>query len=377
MRGRSATEQHRVATPLELFFDLIFVIAVAQAANGLHHAIVEHHLTEGVIRYAMAFFGIWWAWMNFTWFASAYDCDDVPYRLTVFVQMTGALIFTAGIGRMFGAQDFTLGVAGYVVMRLAMVAQWVRAARGDPGHRTTAMRYAGGIAFVQVLWVGLLFFPERLLTPGFALFSLIELLIPAWAEQSGMTPWHPHHIAERYGLMTIIVLGESMLAATLAAQEAIASGPAMVDLAPLIAGGLLIVFAMWWLYFDRSPEGLLTSLRRAITWGYAHYLVFAAAAAAGAGLAVALDHETGKAVVSTRVAGAAVAVPVALYLAVLWRLHGTRGHVTVPYIGPAAIVLVLATPFTGHAVPLTGLILVLLLGAKLWARARASAGATV
>jgi low temperature requirement protein LtrA len=257
-----------------------------------------------------------------------------------------------------------------------MVAQWVRAARGDSVHRNTALRYAGGIAFVQVLWVGLLLVPDRLVVAGFLLFSIIELLIPAWAEQSGMTPWHPHHIAERYGLMTIIVLGESMLAATLAAQEAIASGPAMVDLAPLIVGGLLIVFTMWWLYFDRSPEGLLTSLRRAITWGYAHYLVFAAAAAVGAGLAVALDHETGKAQLSARVAGAAVAVPVALYLAVLWRLHGTRGRVTSPYIGPAAIVLVLVTPFTDHAVPLTGLILVTLLAVKLWARARALGNAS-
>ena len=375
MRGRSASERHRVATPLELFFDLIFVIAIAQAANGLHHAMVEHHLTEGVIRYAMAFFGIWWAWMNFTWFASAYDCDDVPYRLTVFVQMTGALIFTAGIGRMIGAQDFTLGVAGYVVMRMAMVAQWLRAARGDPVHRTTALRYASGIAFVQLLWIGLLLLPDRLGIVGFVLFSIFELLVPAWAEQAGMTPWHPHHIAERYGLMTIIVLGESVLAATVAAQEAIASGPAMADIAPLIVGGLLIVFSMWWLYFDRSAEGLLTSLRRAITWGYGHYLVFAAAAGVGAGLAVALDQETGRAQLSARVAGAAVAVPVALYLAMLWRLHGSRGHVTVPYVGPAAIVLVLATPFTDHAVPLTGLILVTLLAVKLWARARAAGSA--
>ena len=146
MRGRSPNEPHRTATPLELFFDLVFVVAIARAGSGLHHAIAEHHLTEGIIRYAMVFFGIWWAWMNFSWFASAYDVDDIPYRLAVFLQMTGVLIFTAGIPEMFDAQDFTLGVIGYVVMRLAMVIQWLRAARGDEAHRITARHYAVGIA---------------------------------------------------------------------------------------------------------------------------------------------------------------------------------------------------------------------------------------
>ena len=81
MTARSPHETHRVATPLELFFDLVFVVAIAQAAGGLHHAIADGHALEGLIGYLMVFFAIWWAWMNFTWFASAYDCDDVPYRL--------------------------------------------------------------------------------------------------------------------------------------------------------------------------------------------------------------------------------------------------------------------------------------------------------
>ena len=376
MRGRSATEQHRAATPLELFFDLVFVIAIAQAASGLHHAITGHHFAEGIVRYAMAFFGIWWAWMNFTWFASAYDCDDVPYRLTVFVQMTGALIFTAGIDRMFAAQDFTLGVAGYVVMRLSMVAQWMRAARGDPSHRVTALRYARGIGLVQVVWVALLFVPVRLFLPGFVLLGIVELLIPAWAERAGMTPWHPHHVTERYGLMTIIVLGESVLAATMAAQQAIASDRAMADLAPLIVGGLLIVLAMWWLYFDHSAASRLTNLKRAMTWGYGHYLVFAAAAAVGAGLAVALDHDIDKARISDFAAGAAVAIPVAVYLSVLWMLHGRNGPPTVPYMAPVAVALVLLAPLTNHAVPLIGLSMVALLAAKLLVRARVISSGT-
>ena len=81
LTGRDATEPHRAATPLELLFDLSFVVAVAAAAAELHHGIAEDHVGVSVLRYLMVFFAIWWAWMNFTWFASAYDTDDVPYRL--------------------------------------------------------------------------------------------------------------------------------------------------------------------------------------------------------------------------------------------------------------------------------------------------------
>src|SRR6478735_400197 len=101
MHPRSPHEGHRVATPLELLFDLVFVVAVGRAAAGLHHAIGAGHAVDGLMGYGMVFFAIWWAWMNFTWFASAYDSDDVPYRLLVFVQLTGALVMAAGIPVMF------------------------------------------------------------------------------------------------------------------------------------------------------------------------------------------------------------------------------------------------------------------------------------
>ena len=102
----------------------------------------------------MVFFAIWWAWMNFTWFASAYDCDDVPYRLAVFVQIAGALILAAGVPAMFETRAPNVAtLTGYVVMRLAIVAQWLRAAASDPDHRVTARRYAAGITVLQLAWV--------------------------------------------------------------------------------------------------------------------------------------------------------------------------------------------------------------------------------
>ena len=365
MTPRSPHEPHRAATPLELFFDLVFVVAIAEASTGLHHAIAEAHALEGLMGYLMVFFAIWWAWMNFTWFASAYDCDDVPYRLAVFVQITGALIMAAGVPTMLESRMPNLAtVSGYVVMRMALVPQWLRAAAADPGHRTAALRYAAGISALQIAWVGMLFVPDYWV-PGFLTFAALELAVPIWAERASPTPWHPHHIAERYGLLTLIVLGESILAATMAVQSAIASGETLLTLAPTIVGGLLITCAMWWVYFDRPVHDLLTSLDKAIVWGYGHYLVFAAAAATGAGLAVAVDHATGHAKLGSIGAGAAVAVPVAIYLLCLWVLHDRPEYRPTRWFGPTAAVLVLLTPFTGHAVPLTGAILVALVAAKL------------
>ena len=82
--------------------------------------------------FPLVFFAVWWAWVNFTWFASAYDTDDAIYRLSVFVQMAGVLIFAAGIPRAFADQDFGIVVLGYVVMRFALVAQWLRVSWSVP-----------------------------------------------------------------------------------------------------------------------------------------------------------------------------------------------------------------------------------------------------
>jgi low temperature requirement protein LtrA len=366
MAPRWPHEPHRAATVLELFFDLVFVVAIAQASEGLHHSIADAHALRGLVGYLLVFFCIWWAWMNFTWFASAYDCDDVPYRLAVLVQMSGALMLAADVARMFETHTPNAGVlGGYVLMRLAMVAQWCRAAASDPSHRRTAVRYAAGIATCQLLWLVVWPLPENQWLVAFLFVAALELAVPIWAERAALTPWHAHHITERYGLFTIIVLGESVFAGSAAIRSAMAAGEALALHVPLILGGLLIVYSMWWIYFDQPAHDLLTSVRRAFVWGYGHYAIFAAAAAVGAGLAVAVDQATGRAPVSTTVAGAAVAVPVAVYLVCLWILHYRPEYQPTRWFGPAAAALVLLTPLTAYAVPLIGVILATLVAAKI------------
>ena len=216
----------------------------------------------------MTFFAIWWAWMGFTWFATSYDTDDVPYRIAVFVQMAGAIIIAAGIGRAFDSNDWSLVLWGYVVMRVALVAQWLRAARDDPSHRAANLRWAGGIAITQLLWVlAYLFLPAEVFVVVFFALVAVELAVPILAVGGAETIWHAEHIAERYGLLTIIVLGESVLAGanafTAVADDAF-SEPQLLFMA---VGALLLVFTMWWLYFERSSDDLLTSTSSGIRVG--------------------------------------------------------------------------------------------------------------
>ena len=119
----------------------------------------------------------------------------------------------------------------------------------------------------------------------------------------------------------------------------------------LIVGGLLIAFSMWWMYFDRPVHDLLTNLKTALVWGYGHYLVFGAAAAVGAGLAVNVDYATHHAEISAGAAGAAVAIPVAIFILCLWFLHDRPGYRQSRWFGPVAALAILITPLSGHAVP--------------------------
>jgi low temperature requirement protein LtrA len=261
------------------------------------------------------FFAIWWAWMNFSWFASAYDTDDVPYRLTTLIQIAGALIMAAGVPRAMAAGDFTVVTAGYVVMRMAMVTQWLRAARADPPRRVACLRYAAGITVVQVGWVARLAVPGEVAPLAVTLVLVgAELAVPVYAERAAPTTWNRSHIAERFGLFTLIVLGESVLSATVAVQSALDAEATVADLATIAVGGLLTVFSMWWFYFAKDASRRLASLRTAIVWGYGHYLVFSSAAAVGAGLAVAVDVALHRAHVGQLGAGLAVTVPAALFL---------------------------------------------------------------
>ena len=139
LSGRDPDEAHRTATPLELLYDLTFVVAFGIAANELAHYVAEGHVWTGIAGFAFASFAVAWAWINYSWFASAYDTDDWVLRLATMVQMVGVIVLALGLEQVFAsidagdALDNGVMVAGYVVMRVPMVFLWARAARARSG----------------------------------------------------------------------------------------------------------------------------------------------------------------------------------------------------------------------------------------------------
>jgi low temperature requirement protein LtrA len=372
MSSRDPDERHRPSSPLELFFDLTFVVAVSEAGSGLQRGLAGGRAESVLLGYPLVFFAIWWAWMNFSWFASAYDTDDVGYRVAVLVQMVGVLIVAVGIPRALRDRNFAVMVTGYIVMRLAMVGLWLRAALAHKRGRKCALRYAIGIATVQVCWVlWVTLVPHRAQLWVFLVLAAAELAVPIWAEAAGRTTWNPRHIAERYGLFTIIVLGEAVAAGAMAVQTALDSGARFTALATVVVGGSLTVFSMWWLYFDMPSEEIVVAVRRAFAkrlngafaWGYGHYLIFASVAATGAGLAVAVDQVTHHSALTKFEAAFTFTVPVCAYLTAAWALHAPFKPASwLRNFGvPIADALILASSATPQPVLATGIVLAALL----------------
>ena len=346
MRPRDPEESGRAASSLELFFDLVFVIAVSIAATTLHETVTAGRLGEGLATYLMIFFAIWWAWMNFTWFATSFDTDDWLYRVLTIVQMGGVLILAAGIAPAFSDKDFTLIVSGYVLMRVIMIVQWLRAARAAPEQRSATIAYACGIGLAQVLWVlWLLIDAPVAQAAAFIVLVGLELSIPIFAESWGTTPWHPEHITDRYGCFTIIVLGESLLASANAVFGALSD---VVDLIPLISLGvlsLIVTAAMWWIYFWPPHHRAISGLRGSIKYGYGHYFIFAAAGAFSAGVGIEVDSQLGRSALDPVLATFTVSVPIAVFVLGVWLLaiRANAGG-AVNAIVPTASVLVLLDP---------------------------------
>ena len=331
MSGRDPHESHRVASPLELLFDLTFVIAFGVAASQFAHAFAAGHVGAGLAGFAFAIFAVCWAWINFTWFASAYDTDDWVYRLTTMLQMVGVLILALGLPAMFaslehgGHVDNVVMVAGYVVMRVAMVAQWLRAARQDPARRRACLTYAAIISVAQIGWIAVILLHTGLLVTGVLVIALtlFEMAGPVVAERrAGGTPWHAHHIAERYGLMAIIALGEGVVG-TVATLTAVVSDHGWSTEAILVAvAGVGLTFGMWWMYFMVPAGELLHAHRETSFWfGYLPIVLYGAIVGTGAGLHLAAYYLEEHSELGSAACVATVAVPVAVYIWLIYLLH--------------------------------------------------------
>jgi low temperature requirement protein LtrA len=332
MGGRDPHEAHRPATPLELLFDLTFVVAFGFAANQFAHALAEAHFATAFLGFALASFAICWAWVNFAWFASAYDTDDWIFRVMTMTQMIGVLVLTLGLPRMFGSLEVADGridtsvmVCGYVVMRVALVGQWLRAARQDPGRRRACLAYVGATLLAQAGWVALLF--AGLSGPVVLALMLalvcVELAGPWFAERrAGGTPWHAHHIVERYALFAIIALGEGVVGTVASLSAVVETQGWTLDAALVGVAGLGLTFGLWWIYYILPSAPVLHAHReRSFVWGYTQMAVITAIVATGAGLHVAALYIEHHAHLGAFAVVLATAVPVAVYVGLIYGLY--------------------------------------------------------
>ncbi|MHB9401458.1 low temperature requirement protein A [Mesorhizobium sp. RSR380A] len=291
----------------------------------------EGHYAAALIGFGFASFAICWAWINFSWFSSAYDTDDWIFRLVTMVQMIGVLVLAIGLPRMFASIEHgehlnnSVMVLGYVIMRVAMIFQWLRAARQDPGRRRACLTYAIAIAIAQIGWVVQIlvdFSLETSLAFG-AVLLLIELAGPVIAERrDGGTPWHAHHVAERYSLFAIIALGEGVVGTLATLSAAVEEQGWNLDAALIGIAGMGLTFGMWWVYYMLPSGTVLHQHRsRSFVWGYGQMVIVAAIVATGAGLHVAayfIEHKTHNGPVATLLS---VAIPLGVFLGAIYALY--------------------------------------------------------
>ncbi len=344
MVTRDQNEEHRASTMLELFFDLAIVIAIASAAVALHHAFIENHIGSGLITFSLVFFALWWAW------------------IAVFVQICGALVFAAGIPRIFVDLDFSVGLLGFFIMRVSLISLYVRAGLNLHKERTFCMVTALGLLICQIGWYfQVVHIPKNLQLISFIFMAACEVLVPYFAAKWKIETTHHHHMVERYGLLTIIVLGECLLANANSFRSLAENFS--YDLLLTCIGGLLITFCLWWLYFERSDNYAKQESGVSFIWGYGHIMVFASTTIIGVGMAVVTDQLIGLTQLELKVASMTVAAPLAAFLLSLWSIHTfpMQSRQKIQLQLPVCALIILACPFLPHSLIAMGIILVLLI----------------
>ena len=350
LTARDPNETHRAATQLELFFDLVIVIGLAALTASMHHEVSAGHGLESLPMFAMGFVSLWWIWTNFTWFATSFDNDDSVYRFLVMIMMGGAAMFAGGIAHIFATQDATFGTFGWVIMRLALVMLWLRAARHNPQFVTVARIYAFGLVSIQILWVTFVILvpsddPNLLMIGG--LLFLLEIAVPFIADRFGHLPFHRKHLIERYGLLNIIVLGEGVLSVALIFGSLHGQD---IDVGLIFTGvsAMAVICAMWWFYFLESEEHLASSRHFHVgLWSFTHVLIFGGGTLVGAGMAAYLDVLTDHSHTNLTAVSGFTNGSIAAYVFGLWLVRdvfldiGWRSHV--PLV--TALILLLACFF--------------------------------
>jgi low temperature requirement protein LtrA len=270
------TEEERRTTWLELFFDLVFVVAVAELGEVLSDDVT----LGGFLRFLALFVPVWWAWAGFTFYANRFDTDDLVYRLLIFIAMFAVAALATNVPEAFegGSAGFALS---YVCIRLVLLVLYGRAIRFVEEGRALARFYFSVFGLAVVVWLVSLAVPEPWRYALWAVALTIEVSAPvAGWRLLPQAPVDPRHLPERFGLLTIIVLGESVFAVVLGVRDVSWE----ISSALAAGGGFLAAAAIWWIYFGFLDSSVGEGRRRGLTLTYAHFFVYAGIAALGVGV---------------------------------------------------------------------------------------------
>jgi low temperature requirement protein LtrA len=282
-------EEARV-TPLELFFDLVFVLALTQCTALMAADPTWQGLAQGILVLGV----MWWSWVGYAWLTSVVDPEEGSVRLAMFAAMAALLVVALCVPGAFGSEALLLACA-YFVVRFAQIGLFVIASRDDPGLRHSV----AGLAISTGIGTGLLVLASAL--DGFAQGAVWALALaldmggPMLIDSSG---WRlvPGHFAERHGLIVIIALGESIVAIGVGAEAGVDAGVVIAA-----ALGVVVAGALWWLYFDivalvaerrlsHAPEGRVRNEIARDSFSYLHFPMVAGIVLLALGLKKTLGH---------------------------------------------------------------------------------------
>ena len=287
MAAKRETEQ---VSPLELFFDLVFVLAITQCTELMSDHPTWTGLGQGILVLGV----LWWSWVGYAWLTSVVDPEEDAVRIVVFVAMAGLLLAAVCVPEAFGDLGLAFALA-YAVVRYGQLGLFWIGSRGDPNLR----RSISGLAVSTTIGVALLIVASQL--DGFAqgaLWALALALDMGGPYLFGSEGWKlvPKHFAERHGLIIIIALGESIVAI-----GAGLSGELTFDQGVAAVLGIALAAALWWLYFDvvalvaarrleRAPVGRIQNEMARDSYSYMHFILVAGIVLVALGIKKTLGH---------------------------------------------------------------------------------------
>jgi low temperature requirement protein LtrA len=280
LRTDEEEERERRVGWLELFYDLVFVVVIAQ----LSHYLAEHITLQGVITFGLLFIPVWWVWIGNTFYNERFETHDVSNRIFTFLQMVPVAGLAVSVHAALGETSTEFALS-YIAVRILLIIMWLRGGWHEKIFWPVARRYATGFSLSVLLFIISLFTPPPWRFMLWGLGLLIDLITPITTlkQQIGLPRLSTSRLPERFGLFVIIVLGETVVGVVNGVAEKPLISPEVILTGIL---GMALGFGLWWVYFDfvarrQFRPGVWWSL----TWSYLHLPLVMSITATGAGIA--------------------------------------------------------------------------------------------